>query len=355
LRAPHMQTLRVAHVARCRAALPPRRIQECRMAAHLRRCFRIRDAGSTARYHFSYASRRGCKNDRPPMADRPFKPAPRRDCCSLTPVRDLRLRIGARRGGHVAGCGGSCGEGLRPRSAGLLPHRRMGLSVARAVIEFLSTWRTRRSGASRGSGTNLETPREISSTPPDSGTRVQLRLTCIYTRPSGVAMFGPFGDHYRDEYTRCRFSRNFVRHLPGWYAQKHPDEELRRDLRGVGSRRAATGGGGTTGRPALAKLEYVDRLARELADQAPRGRARADDWTGGGDAPSRWASCSIARTPATEAASRPPSTTTCGHFLPGPRRRVCARPRRSSGSTASAHGQDRVLDPGVRRPVVPRW
>jgi hypothetical protein len=39
-------------------------------------------------------------------------------------------------------------------------------------------------------------------------------------------IFGPFRRPYHDIYRPAPFSRDHVRHLPGWYAQKHPDEDF---------------------------------------------------------------------------------------------------------------------------------
>jgi len=39
-------------------------------------------------------------------------------------------------------------------------------------------------------------------------------------------LFGPYARPYIDEYTPAPFSHDFVRHLPGWYAQKHPDDDF---------------------------------------------------------------------------------------------------------------------------------
>jgi hypothetical protein len=88
--------------------------------------------------------------------------------------------------------------------------------------------------------------------------------------------FGPFRRPYRDNYRPAPFSRDYVRHLPGWYAQKHPDEDFaetfavwltprsnwRKRYRGWG---------------ALAKLQYLNRLARRLGKVDPlRRRAQSD-------------------------------------------------------------------------------
>jgi ketosteroid isomerase-like protein len=89
-------------------------------------------------------------------------------------------------------------------------------------------------------------------------------------------LFGPFRRPYRDNYRPVPFSRDYVRHLPGWYAQKHPDEDFaetfavwltprsnwRKRYRGWG---------------AIAKLRYLDRLARQLGKtDPPRRRGQTD-------------------------------------------------------------------------------
>ena len=41
----------------------------------------------------------------------------------------------------------------------------------------------------------------------------------------GASTFGSITQPYLEEYRPEPFSRRYVRHLPGWYAQKHPDED----------------------------------------------------------------------------------------------------------------------------------
>ena len=53
----------------------------------------------------------------------------------------------------------------------------------------------------------------------------------LYTTPEWRALFGPFFRAYRDEYRPVPFSKQFVRHIEGWYAQKHPGRGLCRDVR----------------------------------------------------------------------------------------------------------------------------
>ena len=47
----------------------------------------------------------------------------------------------------------------------------------------------------------------------------------LYDREDWVKQFGSINQPYEEEYRPEPFSRRFVRHLPGWYAQKHPDED----------------------------------------------------------------------------------------------------------------------------------
>ena len=67
-------------------------------------------------------------------------------------------------------------------------------------------------------------------------------------------------------------SRNFVQHLRLWYAQSHPDEDFAETFavwltpRSNWRKRYA-------GWPALKKLQYVDELMAEIADQKPRADA----------------------------------------------------------------------------------
>jgi len=83
------------------------------------------------------------------------------------------------------------------------------------------------------------------------------------------AVFGSSAVPYPEFYAPKPYSKSFVIHLDLWYAQAHPDEDF-----------AETFATWLTpdmdwrsrydGWPALAKLEYVDELMRELAGQEPR-------------------------------------------------------------------------------------
>jgi hypothetical protein len=91
----------------------------------------------------------------------------------------------------------------------------------------------------------------------------------LYEREEWVKLFGPITRPYREEYRPEPFSRRYVRHLPGWYAQKHPDEDWAETFAvwmtpGSGWRAEYAGWP-----EALAKLEYCDTLMRELRDADP--------------------------------------------------------------------------------------
>jgi hypothetical protein len=90
----------------------------------------------------------------------------------------------------------------------------------------------------------------------------------LYKRDDWKAVFGPFRRPYRDRYRPVPFSRRHVRHIAGWYAQKHPDEDFAETFAvwltpRSNWRRRYKGWG------ALRKLRYVDRMARQCADLDP--------------------------------------------------------------------------------------
>jgi len=91
----------------------------------------------------------------------------------------------------------------------------------------------------------------------------------LFETKEWMDLFGPFDRPYLEDYQPVPFSRKYVRHIAGWYAQKHPDEDFAETFavwltpESDWPRRYA-------GWPALRKLKYVDRIARELAATPPR-------------------------------------------------------------------------------------
>jgi hypothetical protein len=90
----------------------------------------------------------------------------------------------------------------------------------------------------------------------------------LYDRSDWLATFGAYSKPYRERYRADPFSRDYVRHILGWYAQKHPDEDFAETF-AVWMTPGLDWRADYRGWPALAKLEYVDRVMRELAHEAP--------------------------------------------------------------------------------------
>ena len=90
----------------------------------------------------------------------------------------------------------------------------------------------------------------------------------LYERPEWRNTFGSFSRPYRERYRVDPFSRAFVRHILGWYAQKHPDEDFAETF-AVWLTPNSNWRHEYAGWPALYKLEYVDRVMRELAPLQP--------------------------------------------------------------------------------------
>src|SRR5581483_11729673 len=90
----------------------------------------------------------------------------------------------------------------------------------------------------------------------------------LYERPEWRSVFGPISRPYRERYRADPFSREFVRHILGWYAQKHPDEDFAETF-AVWLTPDLDWRSTYAGWPALGKLEYVDRLMREVGALVP--------------------------------------------------------------------------------------
>jgi len=90
----------------------------------------------------------------------------------------------------------------------------------------------------------------------------------LYRTEEWRSLFGPFRRAYRDNYKPVPFSRLFVRHMEGWYAQKHPDEDFAETFavwltpRSNWRKRYKDWG-------AMKKLLYMDRIGHKLGDTDP--------------------------------------------------------------------------------------
>ncbi len=98
----------------------------------------------------------------------------------------------------------------------------------------------------------------------------------LYDRADWRQTFGPYSRPYRERYNADPFSHDYVRHILGWYAQKHPDEDFAESFAvwltpELDWRKAYAGW------PALMKLEYVDRVMREIGDEIPDAPIPTED------------------------------------------------------------------------------
>jgi hypothetical protein len=91
----------------------------------------------------------------------------------------------------------------------------------------------------------------------------------LYERREWVQAFGAITQPYVEDYRPQPFSRRFVRHLPGWYAQKHPDEDWAETF-AVWMTPDYDWRTEYADRPtALAKLSLCDAIVREVAEKPP--------------------------------------------------------------------------------------
>jgi len=91
----------------------------------------------------------------------------------------------------------------------------------------------------------------------------------LYDQEEWVKHFGSITQPYLEDYQPQPFSPRYVSHLPGWYAQKHPDEDWSETF-AVWITPGADWRAEYADRPeALAKLEYCDRTMRALAELDP--------------------------------------------------------------------------------------
>jgi hypothetical protein len=99
----------------------------------------------------------------------------------------------------------------------------------------------------------------------------------LYDDEDWIKQFGAITQPYLEQYRPEPFSRRFVVHLPGWYAQKHPDEDWSETFAvwmtpGLDWRAEYA-----NWPEALSKLEYCDRTMRELGDREPLVTAQGLD------------------------------------------------------------------------------
>jgi hypothetical protein len=100
----------------------------------------------------------------------------------------------------------------------------------------------------------------------------------LYDREDWVQLFGSMTQPYVDEYRPEPFSRRFVVHLPGWYAQKHPDEDWAETFAVWMTPGSDWRAAYSAWPEALKKLDYCDRLLHQLRDREPVVTAVDLEW-----------------------------------------------------------------------------
>ena len=100
----------------------------------------------------------------------------------------------------------------------------------------------------------------------------------LHRTPDWKQLFGPYRRPYRENYRPVLFSKDYVRYLPGWYAQKHPDEDFAETF-AVWMTPRLNWRKKYRGWRAMEKLQYMDRIARELGGADPARKRGAPDIT----------------------------------------------------------------------------
>ncbi len=95
----------------------------------------------------------------------------------------------------------------------------------------------------------------------------------LHRRREWQRLFGRSSKPYPESYRPNPGSKRYVQHLRRWYAQSHPDEDFAETF-AVWLRPHSDWRRRYAGWPALKKLQYVDRLMRELAGVQPMVRSR---------------------------------------------------------------------------------
>jgi hypothetical protein len=90
----------------------------------------------------------------------------------------------------------------------------------------------------------------------------------LYESEEWLKLFGDYHKPYKEEYKPRPFSRRYVNHISGWYAQKHPDEDFAESFAvwltpGSDWQKRYAGWG------ALKKLQYVEAVAQKVGRQPP--------------------------------------------------------------------------------------
>jgi len=90
----------------------------------------------------------------------------------------------------------------------------------------------------------------------------------LYDRADFANNFGDYARPYQERYAADPLSRDYVRHILGWYAQKHPDEDFAETF-AVWLTPRLDWKSEYAGWGALRKLEWMDRIMQEIGSLSP--------------------------------------------------------------------------------------
>jgi hypothetical protein len=200
---------------------------------------------------------------------------PRRRALLKTAIRDLGLRL---EGSPLTPLLGRLERELRRKLERFQPRYYLtdewGCPSGQPVIGIPFYIADRELARVEKSANGLETPREILMYLRHEAGHAFNYAYRLYQRPQWRATFGSYRRRYTDDYRPVPFSRDYVRHLPGWYSQKHPDEDFAETF-AVWLTPKSNWRVRYRGWPAMKKLRLVNRFARELSGREPlvkRGR-----------------------------------------------------------------------------------
>jgi hypothetical protein len=116
---------------------------------------------------------------------------------------------------------------------------------------------------------NLETPEESMMYLRHEAGHTFNYAYMLYEDEEWHQVFGPYSRPYREAYKPNPFSRDYVHHIAGWYAQKHPDEDLAETF-AVWLDPQSNWREVYAGVAAFRKLEYIDRRMKEVGHLPPK-------------------------------------------------------------------------------------
>jgi hypothetical protein len=121
---------------------------------------------------------------------------------------------------------------------------------------------------SRLTGTEVETDEEVMMCLRHEAGHAFNYAHRLYQKAMLQRRFGAFSHPYLEAYKTDPFSAHFVRHIAGWYAQKHPDEDFAETF-AVWLTPGSDWEKVYAGTPAVTKLIYVDHIVSLYGRKTP--------------------------------------------------------------------------------------